>query len=369
MSPTTEPPIRIRSEILAVPPYRQGAAPTRPGFKLSSNENPFPPLPAVEAALIAQTGVNRYAGAAMPELRAAIGERFGLDHAASQESVHLAPGSVAILYQLIQAVAGPGENFVHAWPSFEGYPFLGLASGAECVKVPLAAGARHDLVAMAEACTEGTRAVILCSPNNPTGPAINRDEFDRFMGSVPADTLVILDEAYREFVTDPLAVRGEDVLAFHPNLVVLRTFSKAFGLAGLRIGYAVGDARVLDAARTTAIPLAVTAQAEAAALATLAPEALATLESQIAELVERRSALVAGLRKQGLDVPDAQGNFVWIELGDEAVALADAFAAEGTLVRPFPGHGVRISVGETDSVAEVLRITAAFVARGTGGEA
>lgn len=369
MSPTTEPPIRIRSEILAVPPYRQGAAPTRPGFKLSSNENPFPPLPAVEAALVAQTGMNRYAGAAMPELRAAIGERFGLDRAASQQAVHLAPGSVAILYQLIQAVVGPGESFVHAWPSFEGYPFLGLASGAECVKVPLAPGARHDLDAMAEACTERTRAVILCSPNNPTGPAINRDEFDRFMGLVPADTLVILDEAYREFVTDPQAVRGEDVLALHPNLVVLRTFSKAFGLAGLRIGYAVGDPRVLDAARTTAIPLAVTAQAEAAALATLAPDSLATLERQIAELVERRSALVAGLREQGYDVPDAQANFVWIELGDDAVALADAFVAEGTLVRPFPGHGVRISVGEADSVAEVLRITAAFVARGTGGEA
>lgn len=369
MSPTNASPIRIRPEILAVPPYRQGAAPTRPGYKLSSNENPFPPLPEVEAALVAQTGVNRYAGAAMPELRAAIGERFGLSEAAAQESVHLAPGSVAILYQLVQAVAGPGENFVYAWPSFEGYPLLGLASGAQGVKVPLATGARHDLDALADACTEGTRAVILCSPNNPTGPAIHRAEFDRFMERVSADTLVILDEAYREFVTDPEAVRGEDVLALHPNLVVLRTFSKAFGLAGLRIGYAVGDPRVLDAARVTAIPLAVTAQAEAAARAALTPEALAKLEAQIGDLTQRRSALVNGLRAQGFDVPDAQGNFVWLPIGDQAVALAAAFSEEGTLVRPFPGEGVRVSVGEADSIDEVLRITAAYVARETGGEA
>lgn len=374
VSPTTEPPIRVRPEILAVPPYRQGAVPTRPGFKLSSNENPFPPLPAVEAALIAETGVHRYAGAAMPELRSAIGARFGLDEADAQESVHLAPGSVAILYQLIQAVAGPGDRFVHAWPSFEGYPFLGLASGAECVKVPLAKGARHDLDAMADACTEDTRAVILCSPNNPTGPAIGRAEFDRFMARVPADTLVILDEAYREFVTDAEAVCGEDVLALHPNLVVLRTFSKAFGLAGLRIGYAVGDRRVLAAARTTAIPLAVTAQAEAAARATLTEDSLTVLGTQLEALTERRDALAAALREQGYDVPDAQGNFVWIPLGDEsgehsAGSLAAAFAAEGTLVRPFPGHGVRISIGEADSIAEVLRITGAHAARGMRGEA
>jgi histidinol-phosphate aminotransferase len=403
VSPTSENPIRIRPEILAVPPYRQGSAPTRAGFKLSSNENPFPPLPAVERALVAQTGVNLYAGAAMPELRAAIGARFGLDAESSMNQVHLAPGSVAILYQLVQAVAGPGERFVVAWPSFEGYPFLGLASGAECVQVPLAPGARHDLDAMADACSPETRAVILCSPNNPTGPAVMRAEFDRFMARVPTDTLVILDEAYREFVTDPEAVRGEEVLGLFPNLVVLRTFSKAFGLAGLRIGYAVGDQRVLDAARTTAIPLAVTGQAEAAARATLAPESLETLERQIHVLVARRDALAAALRAQGYDVPDAQGNFVWCALpggagraggagetdgsaganGSDAAAVpavavpaaaetaaadfAAAFAAAGTLVRPFPGHGVRISVGEPESIQEVLRITGAYAARGQGG--
>lgn len=380
MSPTTEPPIRVRPEIRAVPPYRQGAALARPGFKLSSNENPFPPLEAVTETLRAETGVNRYAAASMPELRTAIGAHFALDAETSQGAVHLAPGSVAILYQLVQAVAGPGDRFVYAWPSFEGYPLLGLASGAEAISVPLAAGARHDLDAMAEACDERTRAVILCSPNNPTGPAISRAEFDRFMARVPRDTLVILDEAYREFVTDSDAVRGEEVLVQHPNLVILRTFSKAYGLAGLRIGYAVGDQRILDAARTTAIPLAVTAQAEAAARAALTAEATAELEAQISTLVARRGELASGLRAQGFDVPDAQGNFVWLPLPtasasasgvstDAATELAAMFAAEGTLVRPFKGHGVRISIGEADSVAEVLRITAAFVARGQGGKA
>lgn len=355
MTEMAELPVRVRADVLAVPAYRQGAAPTRPGFKLSSNENPFDPLPSVLDALRSGMTLNRYAAAAMPELRAELADRFGV----ATDAVHLGAGSVAILYQLVHAVAGAGDEVLYAWPSFEAYPALGLSSAAHSVRVPLTDAAEHDLDAMAEAITPRTRVILLCTPNNPTGPAISRVGFDRFMARVPSDTLVVLDEAYREFVTDTDAVRGEDVLEDHANLVVLRTFSKAYGLASLRIGYGVGHPGIWQAAATTAIPLSVTGIAEAAARASLTPAAQAESDARIAEIVARRDRLVAELRELGVPVPDAQGNFVWIPQGAsgiDAEALAASFSAAGTLVRPFPGHGVRISAGEPESLAVVVDI-------------
>lgn len=367
MSEQATPPVKLRTSVLAAPAYKQGAAPTKPGFKLSSNENPFAPLPGVLDAVAARAAdSNRYAGAAMPELRETIGAIFGV----GPDHVALGAGSVTLLFQLVHAAAGPGDEYLYAWPSFEAYPSLGLASGATPVAVPLTATAEHDLDALADRITDATRVVLLCTPNNPTGPALKRADFDRFMARVPGDTLVVLDEAYREFVTDPDAVRGEDVLAQHPNLVVLRTFSKAYGLAGLRIGYGVGSPAILAAAASVAIPLSVTGVAESAALASLAPEVAPVHESRIAELVARRDALAASLHELGLAMPDAQANFVWIPEGGaeaggvpSAQALAADFAEAGTLVRPFPGHGVRISVGEAESVPEVLRIVRQHLAK------
>lgn len=361
MTDTPAPSVRLRADVLAVPAYRQGATPTKPGYKLSSNENPFPPLPGVLAAIRDRGDINRYAAAAMPDLRAAIAAEFnvGSDH------VHIGAGSAALLYQLVQAAAGPGDGVMFAWPSFEAYPSLGLASGAENIHVPLNDRAEHDLDAMAAAVTDRTRVILLCSPNNPTGPTIRRDTFDRYMQRVPADTLVILDEAYREFVTDAEAVFGEEVLGLHPNLVVLRTFSKAYGLAGLRLGYAVGNPAILAAAASVAVPLSVTGLAESAALAALTPESQTEQRARIAVLTERRDALAAGLRELGLDIPVPQGNFVWIPQSArvDAVALAAVFAEEGTLVRPFPGAGVRISVGEAESVPVVLDVVRGYLAR------
>lgn len=367
MSDHAQTPVRFRADVLAVPAYRQGAAPTEPGYKLSSNENPFAPLPGVLEAMTGAFDINRYAAAAMPELRAEIGAEFGVDPA----HVHLAAGSVAILYQLVQAAAAAGDSYLYAWPSFEAYPGLGLASGAEPVGVPLTAEAEHDLDAMAEAITERTRVILLCSPNNPTGPALRRADFERFMARVPADTLVVLDEAYREFVTDPEAVRGEDVLAAHPNLVVLRTFSKAYGLAGLRIGYGVGDPAIFRAAASVAIPLSVTGIAELAARASLTPEARAAHAERVAVLVERRDRLAAALRELGLAVPDAQGNFVWIPEAErggvpDVLALAAEFAERGTLVRPFAARGLRISVGEEESLPVIIDLVRAHLAQRGG---
>ncbi|MEE2816074.1 MAG: histidinol-phosphate transaminase [Actinomycetota bacterium] len=354
----TEPMLpRIRPEIAALPPYRQGKQAGPEAFKLSSNENPFEPLPSVLEALQATTPVNRYPDASAAALRARLGERFGVE----PDAVHVAAGSVSILHQLVLGTSSVGDEVVYAWRSFEAYPSLPLVAGATGVQVPLASGARHDLDAMADAVTDRTRVVIVCTPNNPTGPIVTSAEFAAFVDRVPRDVLIILDEAYAEFVTAPDAVDGlaERLFDQHPNVVVLRTFSKAYGLAGLRVGYAIGHPRVLDAARTTGIPLSVTSAAERAAIASL--DAEAELRERVSVIVERRTRLVGGLRAQGWQVPDSQANFVWLPAGERTDEVAAAFDAADLIVRPFPGDGIRISVGEEESIDRVLAVAKSLI--------
>ena len=345
---------RIRPEIAALPPYRQGKQAGADAFKLSSNENPFDPLPSVVEALQNTVPVNRYPDATAGALRVRLGERYGVE----ADAVHVAAGSVSILYQLIVASASVGDEVIYAWRSFEAYPGIPLIAGATSVQVPLRSDATHDLDAMADAVTDRTRAVIVCTPNNPTGPIVTSAEFAAFVARVPSDVLIILDEAYAEFVTAPGAVDGlkERLFETHPNVVILRTFSKAFGLAGLRIGYAIGHPRVLDAARSTGIPLSVTSAAERAAIASL--DAEAELRERVAVIVERRTLLRDGLRAQGWEVPDAQGNFVWLPCGERTDEIAAAFVASDLIVRPFSGDGIRISVGEEASIEKVLAVAA-----------
>lgn len=346
-------PVRMRAEIAALPAYRQGRQAVADGYKLSSNENPFGPLAEIVEAM-GRAEVNRYPDATGPALREKLGERFGV----TGQQVHLAAGSVALLSQFLLAVCEPGSEVVYAWRSFEAYPGLVTVAGATSVQVPLAPGAVHDLDAMAAAVTDRTRAVIVCSPNNPTGPIVGAAAFARFMDRVPADLLVLLDEAYVEFVRDAGAVDGGALIGRWPNLVILRTFSKAWGLAGLRLGYAIGAEHLLDAARAVAIPLSVTGQAQLAGSVALDHEDL--LLARVADIVETRDRLVAGLRELGFDVPEAQGNFVWLPLGDGAAAADEVFHAHGVVVRAFPGEGVRISIGEQESVARVLEAAAAL---------
>lgn len=350
--------MRIRPEIAALPAYKQGRQAGADAFKLSSNENPFDPLPGVVQAVQAAHGFNRYPDATAARLRARLAERFGT----TDDHVHVAAGSVSILFQLAQATSGAGDEILFSWRSFEAYPSLATVAGSTAVTVPNDADGRHDLDAMADAVTDRTRMIIVCTPNNPTGPVVTQAGFDAFLARVPADVLIVLDEAYAEFVTDPDAVDGARVLAAgHPNVVVLRTFSKAYGLAGLRVGYAVGDPRVLAAARSAGIPLSVTAAAEEAALASL--DAEDELRERVAELAARRDELTARLRETGWDVPEAQGNFVWLPAGDRALEVAEAFEAAGLIVRPFAGDGVRISIGEAESLGHIVRVAASVAPR------
>lgn len=339
--------VKLRPEIAALEPYRQGRPAPADAFKLSSNENPFPMLPAVRDAIAAST-IGRYPDAAATTLRGVLAERYGV----TPDEVHVGAGSVAILYQLAQAAAAPGDEILYAWRSFEAYPGVVTVTGATSVTVPNLPDGSHDLDAMAEAITERTRLVIVCSPNNPTSATVTAAAFAAFMARVPETVLVVLDEAYVEFVTDPDAVDGRRLLRRHPNLVVLRTFSKAYGLAGLRIGYALGPVEILDACRATAIPLSVTEPAQRAALAALENEHEYRAQAKV--LGERRDRIRDALRAQGWAIPEPQGNFVWLATGAQTAAAAETLEQHGIVGRVFAGEGIRVTVGEEESVASLI---------------
>lgn len=354
-------PVRIRPAVASLPAYKPGRpAPVGDGlrsYKLSSNENPYPPLPGVLAATAAAVaGMNRYPDMANTDVTAALSTRLGV----APESLAFGTGSVAVLYHLLAAVCEPGDEVVHAWRSFEAYPIAVQITGATGVPVALGPGAVHDLDAMAAAITPATRVVMLCTPNNPTGPAIGHADLERFLTRVPEDVLVLVDEAYVEFVTDPGAVRGLDLMAGRPNVAVLRTFSKAYGLAGFRVGYCVAEPALATAVRAVSLPFGLSLPAQAAAVASLAAED--GLLARVAELVVARDALRAGLLDLGFDVPDAQGNFVWLPAGPLTAEYGNAFAAGGVVVRPYAagrtGDGVRITVGEPEANARVLEVAA-----------
>jgi histidinol-phosphate aminotransferase len=350
--------VHLRPEIAALPPYRQGRPAPVDGYKLSSNENPFPPLPGVVDAVSATAReINRYPDATALVLRERLAERFGV----TADEVLVGAGSVSLLAQFIAAASAPGDEVVYSWRSFEAYPGLATVAGATSVRVPNRPDHGHDLDAMAAAITDRTRVVIVCSPNNPTGMIVTAAEFDAFMTRVPGDVLVLLDEAYIEFVRDAASVDGRTLIGRHPNLVILRTFSKAYGLAGLRVGYAIGPVPLLDAARATAIPLGVTAASTAAALASLEPAAEAELLARVETIAQRREALRDALVAQGWPVPRAHGNFIWLPTGEETAAVADRLFDAGLVTRAFPPDGIRISVGEPESVDTLLTILGELV--------
>ncbi|WP_432496956.1 histidinol-phosphate transaminase [Kineococcus auxinigenes] len=350
---------RLRSTVAKVPAYVAGRpAAAREGlevFKLSSNENPYPPLPSVLTAITrAATGVNRYPDPAATQMLAAVGSRWGLE----PERLVAATGSVRLLAQLVEIACDPGDEVVFAWRSFEAYPIVAAVGDAVPVPVPLTAEGRHDLPSMLAAVGERTRLVLLCSPNNPTGPAIRSGGLEEFLAQVPGDVLVVLDEAYREFVDDPEVPDGVDVLHDRPNVVVLRTFSKAYGLAGLRVGVAAAHPHVASALRRAATPFGVSGIAQAAVVASLQDAAEAELMERVAALVAERRRVVGGLREQGWAVPDAQGNFFWLPVGERTPALVDAFGVEGLSVRGYGSDGVRVTVGETAANSRFLDVAA-----------
>ena len=332
---------RLRPVLGTMPAYVPGR--TVPGaIKLASNETPYPPLPHVVTRITeAAADINRYPDSFATELTAVLAAKYDV----GVEQVRVGCGSVSLCTQLVQALADADEEVMYAWRSFEAYPIISAVSGASAIQVPLRDHV-HDLDAMAEQISGKTKLVFVCNPNNPTGTAVKRDELVRFLRAVPPDVVVALDEAYREFVTDPDVPDGLTLLPDFPNLVVLRTFSKAYGLAGLRVGYAIAaDPAVTAALRQTQVPFAITTVAQAAALASLEPPAERELLTRVADIVQERERVFGALVGFGYEVPPTQANFVWLPLGDATVDWAAECEARRVIVRAFAGSGVRVTIG------------------------
>ncbi|WP_406507691.1 histidinol-phosphate transaminase [Streptomyces sp. NBC_00212] len=353
---------KLRAELDGIPTYKPGKPAAADGpvaYKLSSNENPYPPLPGVmESAVAAAGNFNRYPDMACTGLMNELAERFGVP------VTHLATGtgSVGVAQSLIQSTSGPGDEVMYAWRSFEAYPIITQISGATSVRVPLTSGDVHDLDAMAEAITDRTRLIFVCNPNNPTGTVVRRAELERFLDRVPSDVLVVLDEAYREFIRDAEVPDGIEIYRDRPNVAVLRTFSKAYGLAGLRVGFAVAHEPVAAALRKTAVPFGVSQLAQDAAVASLRAED--ELMGRVGSLVCERERVYEGLVQQGWTVPETQANFVWLRLGERTVDFAAACEAAGVVVRPFAGEGVRVTIGESEANDLFLKVAEGFRKQG-----
>jgi histidinol-phosphate aminotransferase len=358
--PDPEPPqVRLREVLGALPAYVPGKpAPQREGrqaYKVSSNENPYPPLDSVRRVIEdAAKVVNRYPDMAVTELTAAIAEARGV----SPANIATGTGSVGVLGQIIQATCDAGDEVVYAWRSFEAYPIVTAIAGAKSVQVGLDAEARHRLDAMVAAVTDRTKVVLVCSPNNPTGPAVRERELRLLLERVPPHVLVVLDEAYVEFVTDPEVVDGMTLWRAYPNLVVLRTFSKAYGLAGLRVGYAVAHEPVATALRQTAVPFGVNSIAQAAAIASLG--AFDELRERVQALVAERSRVAEALEEQGWKLPASEANFLWFPLGTDSADFSAACLEAGLMVRQYADDGVRVTIGEVEANDRLVRVCAEF---------
>ncbi|CAL9642014.1 Putative phenylalanine aminotransferase [Streptomyces sp. enrichment culture] len=348
---------RIRSALDKLVSFRQSEPARSPEgrfFPLAANESPYEPAPAVVRAIHeAALGVNRYPDHTCAGLISQISARF----AVPEDTVAVGCGSVGVTQMLLEAVAEPGTEVLYAWRSFEAYPILTRLSGAARVEVPLKDGV-HDLDAMAAAVTDRTRLIFVCNPNNPTGTVLHRPALETFLDRVPADCLVVLDEAYIEYVRDDEAADGLTLLPGRPNVVVLRTFSKAYGLAGLRIGFAVGHPAVADALRKACLPFSVNGLAQAAAIAALRERE--ALRARVENTVAERERVHRTLTGQGWDVTPSSANFLWLGLGERTGDFAGHCASAGVALRSFAGDGVRVSVGSPADNDAFLAAAASF---------
>jgi histidinol-phosphate aminotransferase len=351
---------RFRSVLDRFVGYKPGKAPAAAAgrtFKLSSNESPHRPLPSVEAVIAdAASYINRYPDTSSAELTAAIGDKLGVP----AEHIAVGCGSVGVAQQLLEAVGEPGAEVIYAWRSFEAYPYLTDLANATSVRVPLH-DFRHDLAAMAAAITDQTRLIFVCTPNNPTGPAVRQAELTAFLDQVPPDCLVVIDEAYVQYVRDADVPDGLSLYASRPNVAVLRTFSKAYGLAGLRVGFLVGHEPVAAAVRKTQLPFTVNALAQAAAIASLAAEA--ELLERVDLVVKERDRVRGELLSQGWAVPPTEANFVWLPLGEQAADFAEHCDAAGVSVRPYLPDGVRVTVADPEANDALLAAAASYQQR------
>ncbi|MBV7411536.1 histidinol-phosphate transaminase [Dermabacteraceae bacterium TAE3-ERU27] len=350
---TPEEQVRFRPCLSKLPVYAAGK-PAPDGFKVSSNESPFTPPAKVREAIIAHIdGLNRYPSPAVEPLRSALAARHGVE----PHQIVVSTGSVAVLGDVVRALVDEGDEVVYAWRSFEAYPILVGCHGGESVQVPLTAGLGHDLDAMAAAVTDRTRAVIVCNPNNPTGTVIGQAELEEFVAKIPAHVAVVIDEAYLEFIDAEAQIDAEAIFRRHANVLILRTFSKVHGIAGLRIGYAIAHPKMAAALRAVSVPFSANSLAQAGALACLDDEVHAELMKRAAHIRTERARVYAALEEQGWHLPPhSEGNFVYLPLAERTQEFA-AFAAErGLITRAYASDGVRVTIGEDEANSRFIEI-------------
>ena len=351
---------QLRPEMAKLPTYKAGKKvdPVNglTAYKLSSNEIAHSPLPSVIAAIVQAAGdINRYPDPFTGKLTQALSEKFDVP----SDLIATGTGSVGVCQQIIQAVAGVGDEVMYAWRSFEAYPIITTIAGATNVQVPLTKAGLHDLDAMLAAITSKTRVIFVCTPNNPTGGIVTQEQINTFLAKVPKDVLVVIDEAYVEFNRDQNAIDGIATLKANSNVGVLRTFSKAYGLAGLRIGYFIGPQQVAQAVRKTAVPFGVSNIAQAAAIASLESES--ELFKRVDEVIADRKWFESELTKLGFDLSPSQANFVWLPIGEHTDEFALRSEGIAVSIRPFSGEGVRISIGEREALQRVIEFAKDFV--------
>lgn len=366
--------IPVRPVFDTLPSYAAGKPPvpvdglTR--YKLSSNENPLGPVPEVARVLAEFDAVHRYPDPLSTALRTALAGQLGVD----AEDIVTGAGSLGALNQIIKTFAGVNadgvqDEVIYAWRSFEAYPILVGIMGARSVQVPNLPDGAHDLDAMAAAVTDRTRLILVCTPNNPTGPAVTESQIRSFLAKVPATVPVVIDEAYFEFCAASSIPEGEepplnglDIYRDYPNVIILRTFSKAQGLAGLRVGYSISHPQITRHLRVAATPFAVSALAERAAVASI--EHQEAVMARVRHIVAERERVTARLRELGYEFPGTYANFVWLPLGEQTGEFVDLMNRNALSVRAFGSEGVRVSIGEVEANDRFLSLCELFAQEG-----
>lgn len=375
MSHSEEPTsIPVRPVFDTLPSYAAGKPPapvdglTR--YKLSSNENPLGPVPEVARVLAEFDAVHRYPDPLSTALRTALAGQLGVD----AEDIVTGAGSLGALNQILKTFAGVNadgvqDEVIYAWRSFEAYPILVGIMGARSVQVPNLPDGAHDLDAMAAAVTDRTRLILVCTPNNPTGPAVTESQIRSFLAKVPATVPVVIDEAYFEFCAASSIPEGEepplnglDIYRDYPNVIILRTFSKAQGLAGLRVGYSISHPQITRHLRVAATPFAVSALAERAAVASI--EHQEAVMARVRHIVAERERVTARLRELGYEFPSTYANFVWLPLGERTGEFVDLMNRNALSVRAFGSEGVRVSIGEVEANDRFLSLCELFAQEG-----
>ena len=357
--------IPVRPVFNTLPSYAAGKPPAPveglTQYKLSSNENPLGPVPEVVRVLAEFATAHRYPDPLSTALRQKLSARLGVD----ADDIVTGAGSLGALNQILKTFAGVNadgvqDEVIYAWRSFEAYPILVGIMGARSVP-----DGSHDLYAMSASVTERTRLILVCTPNNPTGPAVTESQIRAFLAKVPAHIPVVIDEAYFEFCAASTVPEGEeaplnglDIYRDYENVIILRTFSKAQGLAGLRVGYSISHPQITQHLRVAATPFAVTALAEAAAIASIEHED-AVME-RVSHLVSERERVTARLRELGYDFPSTYANFVWLPLGERTGEFVQLMAEHALSVRAFGTEGVRVSIGEVEANDRFLSLCEVF---------